>query len=59
MQEVQTLFKPEMSAALDANAESGADASSQSNKIEEEPVKLNSSRILANSATTNVANVEH
>ena len=55
MQEVQNLFKPEMAAA---NAESGADASSQTDKIEEEPLKLNLFRTNLNAATTNIANVE-
>ncbi|KAF1934775.1 hypothetical protein EJ02DRAFT_362958, partial [Clathrospora elynae] len=55
MQEVQNLFKPEMSAA---NAESGADASAQTDKIEEEPLKLNLFRTNLNAATTNIANVE-
>ena len=55
MQEVQSLFKPEMPAA---NAESGADASAQTDKIEEEPLKLNLFRSNLNAATTNIANVE-
>ena len=59
MQEVQNLFKPEMSAALDANAESGADATLQTTKTEEEPLKLNLFRTALNSASTNIANVEH
>ena len=59
MQEVQNLFKPEMPAALEANAESGADASSQTNRMEEEPLKRNSFRVIVNSASTNIANVEH
>lgn len=41
-----------------ANAESGADASSQTEKIEEEPLKLNLFRSTLNAATTNIANVE-
>jgi hypothetical protein len=55
MQEVQNLFKPEAPAA---NAESGADASAQTEKIEEEPLKLNLFRTNLNAATTNIANVE-
>ncbi|KAF8847966.1 hypothetical protein BDZ45DRAFT_811164 [Acephala macrosclerotiorum] len=55
MQEVQNLFKPEMPAA---NAESGADASLQTEKIENEPLKLNLFRSNLNAATTNIANVE-
>lgn len=58
MQEVQNLFKPDV---LAANAESGADATAQTDKIDEEPVKLNffrSNLNTANTATTNIANVE-
>ncbi|EED16910.1 hypothetical protein TSTA_019710 [Talaromyces stipitatus ATCC 10500] len=54
MQEVQTLFKPAMSAA---NAESGADASSQRDMLGEKPLKLNLFRENLNSATTNIADV--
>ncbi|RHZ43565.1 uncharacterized protein CDV56_101451 [Aspergillus thermomutatus] len=50
MQEVQNLFKPEMAAAPDANAES--------NEIEEEPLKLNLLRLQFNSARSNIANAE-
>ena len=53
MQEVQNLFKPEMP----ANANSGADANSQTEKTEE-PLKLNSFRTSVNSATTNIADVD-
>ena len=53
MQEVQNLFKPEMPAASDAKAGSGPDAT------EEEPLKLNLFRTALNSASTNIANVEH
>ena len=55
MHEVQNLFKPEMPTA---NAESDADASSQTDKIDEEPLKLNLFRTNLNAATTNIANVE-
>jgi len=55
MPEVQNLFKPE---TLAANAESGADASAQNDKIEEEPLKLNLFRTNLNAATTNIASVE-
>ncbi|KAI9761285.1 MAG: hypothetical protein M1835_008196 [Candelina submexicana] len=54
MQEVQNLFKPDVPAA---NAEAGADATAQTDKIEEEPLKLNLFRTNLNAATTNVANV--
>jgi hypothetical protein len=50
MQEVQNLFKPEMPAARDADAES--------NKTEDEALKLNLLRAQFNSARSNIANVE-
>ncbi|GFF57209.1 hypothetical protein IFM51744_09128 [Aspergillus udagawae] len=50
MQEVQNLFKREMAAAPDANAES--------NEIDEEPLKLNLLRLQFNSARSNIANAE-
>ncbi|EEP82157.1 predicted protein [Uncinocarpus reesii 1704] len=52
MQEVQNLFKPE----TDANPELAANA--ESNKIDEEPLKLNFLRTNLNAARTNIANVE-
>ncbi|PQE23411.1 hypothetical protein CJF30_00010492 [Rutstroemia sp. NJR-2017a BBW] len=55
MKEVQNLSKPDAPAA---NAESGADASAQTDKIDEEPLKLNLFRSNLNAATTNIANVE-
>lgn len=55
MQEVQSLFRPE---TLEANAQSGADASSETEKIEDKPLKLNLFRQNLNAATTNIADVE-
>ncbi|KAJ5588640.1 hypothetical protein N7537_011318 [Penicillium hordei] len=55
MHEVQNLFKPEISAACDANADLAADAES---KTEDEPLKLNLLRAQFNSARSNIANVE-
>ncbi|OJJ72710.1 hypothetical protein ASPBRDRAFT_42433, partial [Aspergillus brasiliensis CBS 101740] len=51
MQEVQNLFKPEVPAAADTNAESDQ-------AEEEEPLKLNLLRAQFNSARSNIANVE-
>ncbi|KGO75727.1 hypothetical protein PITC_029740 [Penicillium italicum] len=56
MQEVQNLFKPDMSVAHDANADLAADAAS--NEAEDEPLKLNLLRAQFNSARSNIANVE-
>ncbi|KAJ5669199.1 hypothetical protein N7462_010269 [Penicillium macrosclerotiorum] len=56
MQEVQNLFKPEMPAARDANADPAADT--ESDKTEDEPLKLNLLRAQFNSARSNIANVE-
>ncbi|KAJ9144511.1 hypothetical protein NKR23_g5935 [Pleurostoma richardsiae] len=53
MPEVQNLFKPETPAA---SGQSGA--STQADKAEDEPLKLNLFRINLNAATTNIANVE-
>ncbi|GKZ31778.1 hypothetical protein AbraIFM66950_000627 [Aspergillus brasiliensis] len=51
MHEVQNLFKPEVPAAADTNAESDQ-------AEEEEPLKLNLLRAQFNSARSNIANVE-
>lgn len=56
MQEVQNLFKPEMPAVRDAEVDLAADA--ESNKTEDEPLKLNLLRAQFNSARSNIANVE-
>ncbi|KUJ15315.1 uncharacterized protein LY89DRAFT_686084 [Mollisia scopiformis] len=55
MQEVQSLFKPEMPAAT---AQSGADATSETEKIEDKPLKLNLFRQNLNAATTNIADLK-
>ncbi|KAH2980197.1 hypothetical protein KXW58_002933 [Aspergillus fumigatus] len=50
MQEIQNLFKPEMAAALEANAES--------NEIDEESLELELARLQFNPARPNIVNAE-